>query len=167
MSLQQAPRIRPAESSDIPALVGVHRESAEFHKELDARRYRIPNAQAIAEAFAQALAASDTVIVVAEVDGQIVGYGQVRLLPPPSASSILQPRLGAEIGLAVMTPWRRRGLRTALMQAAHAWAVQHGAECMQLNCHAANEAAIRLYEKLGYHTVGSFMAKRLCAPSTD
>jgi RimJ/RimL family protein N-acetyltransferase len=38
---------------------------------------------------------------------------------------------------------------------------------MRLDCHAANEAAIRLYENLGYHTRGYFMTKRLPSASPE
>jgi ribosomal protein S18 acetylase RimI-like enzyme len=161
MNLQETPPIRSAGPGDIAALVAVHRESAAFHQGLDAQLYRISDARAVAEMFAQARTSSETAIIVAEVDGQIVGYSHVRLLPPAGASSMLQPHVGAEVGLAVQKPLQRRGLGHALGQAAHTWAVAHGAQVMQLDCHAANEAAIHLYEKLGYQIRGHVMTKRL------
>jgi hypothetical protein len=114
MSLQETPMIRSAEPADIPALVAVHRDSAGFHQGLDAQLYRIPEAQAITEMFAQALTAWGMAIIVAEVDRQVVGYSQVRLLPPASASSMLQLHVGTEVGLAVKRPFRRSGLSHAL-----------------------------------------------------
>lgn len=167
MSLSQSPLIRLAESSDIPALVVVHRDSAEFHRRLDAQLYRIPDGKAVTEMFAQALASPDTAVFVAEAEGQVVGYVQVRIVPPAREASMIQPRAGAEVGIAVLTAFRRRGLGTALMRAAQAWVVQQGAEFMLLDCHAANAAAIRLYEQLGFQTVGYLMNKRLLPPSAD
>jgi hypothetical protein len=38
MSLQETPMIRSAGPADIPALVAVHRDSAEFHQGLDAQQ---------------------------------------------------------------------------------------------------------------------------------
>ncbi len=161
MRLQIPFQIRLANHSDISALSDVHRESAEFHRSLAPSLYRIPQAQAVTEELSRTLNSSNAAVFVADVEGEIVGYVQVRVLPPTSEASMIQPRKSADVGVAVRTPFRRQGLGSALMRAAQAWAIEHEVEQMLLDCHAANEAAIQLYERLGFQIVGYFMAKRL------
>jgi ribosomal-protein-alanine N-acetyltransferase len=50
--------------------------------------------------------------------------------------------------------WRRKGLARELMGDAHAWARGCGATLAHLEVRAANDAAIALYERLGYRRVG-------------
>ena len=74
---------------------------------------------------------------------------------------MIRPRIVADVGLAVRAGYRRQGVGRLLMVAAEEWAVRHQAEQMTLDCHAANEAAIGLYRRLGYETTGLFMTKRI------
>ncbi len=153
--------IRPAGPADIPALVDLYRESAAFHRALDKETYRIPDSRAVGEQFARTLASADGALFVAVIDGQVAGYSQVRLLPPPNAASMIRPVQGADVGLAVRAPYRRQGLGSALLEAAHRWARERQAGLIQLDCHARNEAALHLYQKLGYRITGHFLTRRL------
>jgi ribosomal-protein-alanine N-acetyltransferase len=56
--------------------------------------------------------------------------------------------------LAVLPPWRRRGLGRRLMEAACAAAASGGAEAMFLEVAADNTAAAALYRDLGFAAVG-------------
>jgi ribosomal protein S18 acetylase RimI-like enzyme len=87
--------------------------------------------------------------------------------PPAILSSMIKPHRVADVGLVVRAQYRRQGVGNLLMQAAHDWAVEQGAEVMQLDCHANNQAAIHLYEKLGYRITGYFMTRYLSSENTD
>jgi ribosomal-protein-alanine N-acetyltransferase len=56
--------------------------------------------------------------------------------------------------VAVSDKFGRQGLGWRLMQAGLREAAARGAETMFLEVEAANEAAVKLYGKLGFHTVG-------------
>jgi RimJ/RimL family protein N-acetyltransferase len=56
----------------------------------------------------------------------------------------------AEIGMLLSDGWRRRGLGTALLQAAIAWATAAGAHKMALEVWPDNTAAIALYRRAGF-----------------
>ena len=56
--------------------------------------------------------------------------------------------------LAVATSHRRRGVATALMQAAEEQYLSEGRESISLQVEVANQPAVSLYESLGYKTIG-------------
>jgi GNAT superfamily N-acetyltransferase len=57
--------------------------------------------------------------------------------------------------------WQGRGAGRALMNAAEAWAREHGAERLHLNVWEFNEGAIAFYERLGYVTFSRNMWRKL------
>jgi ribosomal protein S18 acetylase RimI-like enzyme len=71
-----------------------------------------------------------------------IGYGLLRGwdegYPTPS------------LGIAVRPGWRGLGFGTSLMQFLHSAARLRGADRVRLRVHAANRAAIELYQHLGY-----------------
>jgi len=53
--------------------------------------------------------------------------------------------------LAVASGMERRGIATALLNAAEGWAAQRGMKFLTLHTQAANQPARNLYRQLGYH----------------
>ena len=91
----------------------------------------------------------DAALFVAELDtGEIVGRLSLMRDPHPSSSHV------ADLGLMVAAGYRRRGIGTALMQAAESWARESGIGKLELHVFPYNTAAISLYEKLGYEQEG-------------
>jgi ribosomal protein S18 acetylase RimI-like enzyme len=60
----------------------------------------------------------------------------------------------ADLGLMVAASYRRRGVGRALMEAAEAWAREVGVRKLELHVFPYNDAAIALYESLGYEREG-------------
>lgn len=56
---------------------------------------------------------------------------------------------------------RRRGLATALLEVGHRWARQRGDTQIVLQVLSDNQAALQLYQKLGYAPTSVLMAKPL------
>jgi RimJ/RimL family protein N-acetyltransferase len=87
-------------------------------------------------------------VFVAEEDGTIVGrLSTARDLHPASEHV-------ADVGLMVARDYRRRGAGRALMEAAEEWARAAGIRKLELHVFPHNEAAIALYEGLGYEREG-------------
>ena len=86
----------------------------------------------------------DAALLVAELDGQIVGRLSLSRDPHPSSAHV------ADFGLTVAAPYRRRGVGTALLAGADDWAREQGVGKLELHVFPHNEAAIGLYEKAGY-----------------
>jgi ribosomal protein S18 acetylase RimI-like enzyme len=63
--------------------------------------------------------------------------------------------------LAVASGMERRGIATALMNAAEAWAAQRGLAFLTLQTGAANHRARGLYRRLGYHEEELLLTKAI------
>jgi ribosomal protein S18 acetylase RimI-like enzyme len=87
-------------------------------------------------------------VLVARLDGRIVGTVQVDLSVPPN-----QQHRGEVLKLLVHPDARRRGIARALMIALEALAHAHGKTLLTLDTWTGSYAE-RLYQSLGYVTVG-------------
>lgn len=96
------------------------------------------------EHFRSELAARYSWPYVAVEDGAVVGY--VCLMSLFEEAQILN--------IAVSPDHRGRGIARALLEHAFSQATAQGAEVMALEVRASNDAAIALYEQLGFNRVG-------------
>jgi RimJ/RimL family protein N-acetyltransferase len=141
-------RVRPAEPGDAARLVELARDvggeeegwlitGGEWRTPGEERRYlrsirRHPHAA----------------VFVAETDGTIIGRLSIARDPHPASDHV------ADVGLMVDRGHRRLGAGTALMVEAERWARQVGVRKLELHVFPYNEAAIALYEGLGYEREG-------------
>ena len=90
------------------------------------------------------LEGEQTVMLVAEAGGELVGQLDLRLA-----------RYGvADLGMLVAPGWRRRGVGSALMAEAIARARAAGAHKLTLQVWPHNTAALALYERFGFQREG-------------
>lgn len=146
---------------DVEGIAQTYVDSARYHHEIDPDLYQVPAVEDVAHDLASTWNAPDQATFVARIGGEIVGSADVRLLRLHSHSRMVAPRGVADVGIAVLGPYRRRGVGRRLMEAAEAWARSQGAEAMTLDCHAANAGAISFYQRLGYRTTGLLLRKPL------
>ena len=91
---------------------------------------------------------ADAAVLVAELDGAIVGRLSLARDPHPASEHV------ADLGLMVAKDHRRRGVGSALMEAAEQWARSAGVRKLELHVFPHNEPAIALYDRLGYRREG-------------
>jgi RimJ/RimL family protein N-acetyltransferase len=141
-------RVRPAEPGDAARLVELARDvggeeegwlitGGEWRTPGEERRYlrsirRHPHAA----------------VFVAEAAGTIIGRLSIARDAHPASDHV------ADVGLMVDRGHRRLGAGTALMLEAERWARQVGVRKLELHVFPYNEAAIALYEGLGYEREG-------------
>ena len=153
--------IRAATPEDRDALDALDHASAMHHAAVDPERWQVPTLEDVATHRRHWHAAKPRdEALVAVADGTIVGMTELWLRRPSAVpGSAMVQHVAVGLGIAVDPSWRGRGVGTALLQAAEAWARERGATRMTLGLDAFNAGALRLYERMGYETWGLEMDK--------
>lgn len=123
-------RIRPFRPEDIDTLLAIHGMTSESDWQLSRRAYE------------DWLNTVDTRVL--EVEGAIAGYTHFRQIE----------QQGLFEGLAVHPDFQRQGIASALVQDSFTWFATRGAETIDLFVLETNDAAIRLYERMGFRRLG-------------
>jgi GNAT superfamily N-acetyltransferase len=122
--------------------------------------YRQPSDPALARDFiAERLARSESVIFLAERDGQAVGF--VQLYPLFSSTAARPRRLWLLNDLFVSPSARGGGVARALMERARRLGEETGAAGLELATARTNAPAQRLYESLGWRQDEQFLRYEL------
>ena len=99
------------------------------------------------------LANPEMTTLLAEVDGQLAGYAQLRASAVPECVTGVTP---LEVWrFYVAAPWQGRGIAQALMQGVEMEAREHQAQTLWLGVWERNERAKSFYRKCGFADVGS------------
>lgn len=108
----------------------------------------------------QCIGMESAVMFVAEEDDRVVGSVAVSVVD--EINSLAQPMRFARIGaVCVFESHRGIGIGRALIDRAEQWAFGRGAADIRLTVWTFNEAAISLYEELGYEIRSQTMGKML------
>lgn len=102
----------------------------------DRERYRA--------AYADRIASDEALTLVAEIDGDIVG--ELTLWPQDNGLH--------ELGMLIAPEYRGQSLGTQLLATAQSWVRDRRNDGIALSVFPHNDAALRLYEKLGFQIVG-------------
>ena len=141
--------VRPARPSDIPAIVDLWIELMDFHAERDPWFARSADGHiGFAEHLANCLDDARYVLLVAEIDGRIVGYStaEIALRPPAFA----EREHGFITDVAVTATCRRAGIGTRLAEETIRRLRERGMKTIVLSYASANEVSRAFWRKMGF-----------------
>jgi putative acetyltransferase len=140
--------VRAATAADIDQCAAMYVDVAEEGRWIAAERPPDTTCDAWREVLHDRMArhfeADDHVLVVADSGGTVVGQASLEIAPYGVAS----------LGMVVARGWRRRGIGTALLDAAVAAARGQGAHKVALQAWTHNTGAIALYRRAGFAQEG-------------
>jgi GNAT superfamily N-acetyltransferase len=150
--------VRPARPGDGAALSRVWLSTAAYYADLDPEHFQVPHAEGLAENWDNGFARhdDDSLSLVAELDGQVIGWLWARIEPPrPNASAQMVREHGwtrlEVFSLFVDRDHWRGGVGTALLEAAEAWGRAQGARVARLDTYADSPVSVPFYEEhMGY-----------------
>jgi len=139
--------LRPARPTDARALASLF---AEVRRE---GRWLVTPASAVSqpsEAFyiGEMIRDSNSLALVAEADGDVVGNVLISV-----ERSVVSDHVGT-LSICVADGWREVGIGSALVEAAKAWAAEHGLAKVALGVFPDNDRAIAVYEHAGFEREG-------------
>ena len=150
-----APKARPATIGDLAVVGLLHHRHLSLHAKLDPD-YEPPAATSLAQWHTARMQDRDQGLLVAECDGQLIGFATVRVEPgPENGRWRWQPppgegRLGTLGDLYIDEAHRRVGAGRALAEACCEWLKRHGATRVELTALAANPAALAFWQATGF-----------------
>ncbi|WP_327001704.1 GNAT family N-acetyltransferase [Dactylosporangium sp. NBC_01737] len=152
--------VRRAQARDGAGRARLWQEAGAFFAALDPHTAQEPSPQGLAdwhdELYERFAADPSVLMLVAELDGEIVGTAVARLHEPlPSSGWQVQRDLGRRRvhvdALAVAGAARRSGIGTALMAEVERWAVELDAAAITLETGLDNPTSMPFYEaRMGY-----------------
>jgi len=154
--------IRPATRADLAATGRLGALLVRQHHAYDPQRF-IPADEGVAEGYAWFLGTQlekpGAVVLVAEREGEVVGYAYATLEPHDWMA--LRAAAGFLHDVVVDESARRQGIATRLVESACDWLRAHGAPRVLLSAAAPNTQAQALFARLGFRRTMIEMTREL------
>jgi ribosomal protein S18 acetylase RimI-like enzyme len=151
-------RAGPADAARVATLNGVIQE---LHHQALPEEFRQPDARAATDFFGAQLEKEDVLILLAEADGDDVGYlfaEELRRPPNPFTTAL---DLVYIHHLAVVAGFRRNGVGRELLRAAEDHARNRRLSCVRLDTWAFNQPAQDFFVRMGFQPYNTRMKRDL------
>ncbi len=140
--------IRPARSSDLPAVIALWRELQDINASFDPR---LKLSEGAADWFigylGEQLDNPQVAVLVAEYEKTVVGYTFGQIMRRPTLAS---GDCGYVADVCVRDGWRGRGIGRQLYERLRAWFLAHGLAAIEVQVVRANPASQAFWRKMGY-----------------
>lgn len=144
--------IREATNDDLPVLLELEQGIIKSERPYDPY---IKKQGVIYYDLAGLISGSDSVVVVLEVDGQVVGCGYAQLR---DSKPYLTHGKHCYLEFIYLLPeYRGKSLGHEILNFLKSWGIEKGMRRFQLGVYADNRGAIRAYEKVGFKAVSVMM----------
>lgn len=164
--------VRAARLGDGGQIARAWLSAAAYYADLDPEHFQLPHTEGLAESWDSQIGqgTADSLQLVAELNGRVVGWLAARVEPPEKNAAVQLTREHGWTRLAVDAlivdhgQWRR-GAGAALLEAAEAWGRAHGAQVVRLDTYADSPVSVPFYEdRMGYQRRSIIFQKRLRSP---
>jgi diamine N-acetyltransferase len=142
--------IRVATLEDVERLVQLNGYVHAPHVEAEPEIYRPTDPQAVEEWFRERLPREGFEVLLAEVDGEAVGFAVMEVVERAGHAYAHAQRTVVVNQLAVAPGWQRQGIGRRLMEEVHVRAKGRGVPRVELDVRGFNAVALAFYERLGY-----------------
>jgi GNAT superfamily N-acetyltransferase len=159
--------VRPATDRDIPVLCELYRDFHQFHaKRLPTRLSSLASQWesekvALAERLREIVHSPDADILVAEVDGQVIGFSELYLRQEDKTAARPACRYCHLQSMFVGEPHRRLGAGRLLLSVSESWSKSRGASEIRLDIWEFPEGPRGFYETCGYRPYRRSLARPL------
>ena len=109
---------------------------------------RDTSAEALARHLANVARSQNSVVIVAEIGGELAGYVEL------AGGSFRRNRATAQVVIGVAAEASGKGIGTGLLRQARDWAATHGLHRLELTVMAHNHRAADLYQRMGFSIEG-------------
>ncbi|GEN08918.1 Protein N-acetyltransferase, RimJ/RimL family [Myxococcus fulvus] len=156
--------LRPAQPSDEPALGRMGAALAQLHHDFDKQRFMLPDDVEAGYRWwlGREARKADAVVIVAEMDGEVVGYAYGRV--EPVDWNALLDRSGGFHDLWVDAKARKAGVGAQLAEELMRRLTALGVPRVVLHTAAKNEAAQRMFARLGWRPTMVEMTREATKP---
>lgn len=145
--------VRTAESTDLKKLLEFEQGVIDTERPFDVTLKREPTCY---YDMAAMLAAPHIRVVVAEMDGELIGSGYARI--EDSKPYLSHDRHSYMGFMFTVAEHRGKGVNQKIIESLEQWSLSQGVAEMRLEVYVENASAIRAYEKIGYS--GSILKMR-------
>ena len=154
--------VRKAILEDIPALNALFHQVDRHHSDGLPDYFQTTPRPVRSPSFLQGLIEDQNVgLFVTEQDGELTGFVHVEMRSAPAFAVFIQRLFAVVDNIGTRQDLRRQGIGRALMQAAESWAKDRGAQTIELNVYAFNQAAMDFYRALGYEPLSHRLFKNI------
>lgn len=156
--------IRHAGMHDLEQLARLYAEFHEFHVHGVPDRLRRSESSCLEElhvTIQNIIDNKDAAILVAEINGQLVGLGEVYLREDSPNPLKVQHSYGHLQSMIVTQAYRGRGIGSRILKAVEQWAKARGATEIRLDTWEFREGPLEFYEKYGYRTLRRMLVRKL------
>lgn len=140
-------RVRRATSEDVPVLVALFQELDRLQSDWRVFTPRPGFYDHVGESYREALDRPDSLLVVAEDEGEVVGMAFCEMNKP---SRFSDERALEISGVVVRGGYRGRGVGRELVREAARFAKDSGVDWVELKTFAPNRGAMGFWEELGF-----------------
>ncbi|MCC6643531.1 GNAT family N-acetyltransferase, partial [Candidatus Peregrinibacteria bacterium] len=140
---------------DIPQIAQLGLAILKFHQKIDPYFKAAPDAlKSYQKYFRSCIYSRKSLLLVAEFEGQIIGYSLSQLVNRPPVFAI--QKIGLISDVFIMEKFRRQGLSKKLLQENYRWFKKHQRHHVHLIYHQKNPLASQAWPKQGYQQFMSY-----------